>query len=99
MQLYIRLRIGCARAAIKCISPAFWPITIVPGASWIVWITLWRTLTREAGEKLVVIGHSLGGIYARALGRRLPELIERVILLGSPIKDPFKHSNPYVKVL
>jgi triacylglycerol lipase len=53
----------------------------------------------RGGEKLVVIGHSLGGIYARALGRRLPELIERVILLGSPIKDPFKHSNPYVKVL
>lgn len=53
----------------------------------------------QRGEKLVVIGHSLGGIYARALGRRLPELVEQVILLGSPIKDPFKHSNPYVKVL
>ncbi|MBV8773199.1 MAG: alpha/beta hydrolase, partial [Deltaproteobacteria bacterium] len=25
------------------------------------------------GDKLVVIGHSLGGIYARELGRRLPE--------------------------
>jgi pimeloyl-ACP methyl ester carboxylesterase len=53
----------------------------------------------RGGEKLVVIGHSLGGIYARALGRRLPEFIEQVILLGAPIKDPFKHSNPYVKVL
>src|SRR5579864_633064 len=39
----------------------------------------------RAGEKLVVIGHSLGGIYARELGRRLPECIEQVILLGSPI--------------
>src|SRR5215467_5824500 len=27
----------------------------------------------RAGEKLIVIGHSLGGIYARELGRRLPE--------------------------
>jgi pimeloyl-ACP methyl ester carboxylesterase len=53
----------------------------------------------RAGEKLVVIGHSLGGIYARELGRRLPEYIEQVILLGSPIKDPHKHSNPYVKML
>jgi triacylglycerol lipase len=53
----------------------------------------------RAGEKLVVIGHSLGGIYARELGRRLPECIEQVILLGSPIKDPHKHSNPYVKML
>jgi triacylglycerol lipase len=53
----------------------------------------------RAGEKLVVIGHSLGGIYARELGRRLPECIEQVILLGSPIKDPHKHSNPYIKML
>jgi triacylglycerol lipase len=53
----------------------------------------------RAGEKLVVIGHSLGGIYARELGRRLPGCIEQVILLGSPIKDPHKHSNPYIKML
>jgi triacylglycerol lipase len=53
----------------------------------------------RAGEKLVVIGHSLGGIYARELARRLPQCIEQVILLGSPIKDPHKHSNPYVKML
>ena len=53
----------------------------------------------RASEKLVVIGHSLGGIYARELGRRLPECIEQVILLGSPIKDPHIHSNPYVKML
>ncbi|MBV8361808.1 MAG: alpha/beta hydrolase [Deltaproteobacteria bacterium] len=53
----------------------------------------------RAGEKLVVIGHSLGGIYARELGRRLPEYIEQVILLGSPIKEPHKRSNPYIKML
>jgi pimeloyl-ACP methyl ester carboxylesterase len=53
----------------------------------------------RAGEKLVVIGHSLGGIYARELGRRLSECIEQVILLGSPIKDPHIHSNPYIKML
>src|SRR6516162_6958502 len=32
----------------------------------------------RAGEKLVVIGHSLGGIYARELARRLPQCIEEV---------------------
>jgi triacylglycerol lipase len=53
----------------------------------------------RAEEKLVVIGHSLGGIYARELGRRLPERIEQVILLGSPIKDPVKNANPYVKMI
>ena len=49
--------------------------------------------------KMVVIGHSLGGIYARELGRRFPELIDQVILLGSPIHEPHRHSNPYVKML
>ncbi|MBV8453786.1 MAG: alpha/beta hydrolase [Deltaproteobacteria bacterium] len=53
----------------------------------------------RAGEKLVAIGHSLGGIYARELGRRLPQCIEQVILLGSPIKDPHKHANPYIKMM
>src|SRR6266851_9348097 len=53
----------------------------------------------RAGEKLVLIGHSLGGIYARELARRLPQCVEQVILLGSPIKDPHKHANPYVKML
>jgi pimeloyl-ACP methyl ester carboxylesterase len=50
----------------------------------------------QSREKLVVIGHSLGGIYGRELGRRLPHCIEQVILLGSPIKDPHKHANPYI---
>src|SRR5260370_5075910 len=50
----------------------------------------------QAQDKLVVIGHSLGGIYARELARRFPDRVERVILLGAPIKEPLKHSNPYV---
>jgi triacylglycerol lipase len=53
----------------------------------------------RASDKVIVIGHSLGGIYARELGRRLPEYIDQVILLGSPIRDPHKHSNPYLKML
>lgn len=50
-------------------------------------------------EKLVVIGHSLGGIYARELARRMPEAIEQTILLGSPIHAPHQNSNPFVKML
>jgi len=45
------------------------------------------------GSKTVVIGHSLGGIYARELARRFPLLVERAILLGSPLKDPAENSN------
>ena len=51
---------------------------------------------QKAGGKLVIIGHSLGGIYARELARRFPDKVEQIILLGSPIHEPLKHANPYV---
>lgn len=56
-------------------------------------------LSAKTEGKLVVIGHSLGGIYARELGRRYPKRVDQVILLGSPINEPHRHSNPYVKML
>jgi pimeloyl-ACP methyl ester carboxylesterase len=58
-----------------------------------------QELHERYGEKLVVVGHSLGGIYARELARRYPELIEQTILLGSPIHEPHRRSNPFVKML
>jgi triacylglycerol lipase len=51
---------------------------------------------QQAGAKLVIIGHSLGGIYARELARRHPDKVEQIILLGAPIHDPLEHANPYV---
>lgn len=61
-----------------------------------------RILTEISAKtkgKLIIIGHSLGGIYARELARRFPTLVDQVILLGSPIHEPHNHSNPYVKML
>lgn len=45
-----------------------------------------ETLSEEHGRKLSLIGHSLGGIYARELARRAPERVRQVITLGSPIR-------------
>ena len=50
-------------------------------------------------EKLVVIGHSLGGIYARELARRMPQCVEQTVLLGSPVQGPAHNANPFVKML
>ncbi len=36
------------------------------------------------GEKVTVIGWSLGGIYARELGRLFPDKVRQVISMGSP---------------
>jgi triacylglycerol lipase len=51
---------------------------------------------QTTGSKVAIIGHSLGGIYARELAVRFPERIERVILLGSPIKDPLDNTTRYL---
>jgi len=40
----------------------------------------------EDEGRVVIIGQSLGGVYARELAARRPELVERVITLGSPIR-------------
>jgi pimeloyl-ACP methyl ester carboxylesterase len=36
------------------------------------------------GQKVVLIGHSLGGLFARELARDFPDMIESVVTLGSP---------------
>ncbi len=44
---------------------------------------------RDNGRRLLVVGHSRGGLLARGLGALFPHLIERVIALGAPMNDEF----------
>ena len=44
------------------------------------------------GRKVSVVGWSLGGIYARELARRFPELVRQVITLASPFRDAKRDS-------
>ncbi|NNL87337.1 MAG: hypothetical protein HKP27_16875 [Myxococcales bacterium] len=45
------------------------------------------TLHDETGERVRLIGHSLGGMLARSLAQYAPEHTDRVITLGSPFRD------------
>jgi pimeloyl-ACP methyl ester carboxylesterase len=45
-----------------------------------------RALVEEHGQQISLVGHSLGGIYARELARRAPEYVRGVITLGSPVR-------------
>lgn len=45
-----------------------------------------HSLHDRHGRQVSVIGWSLGGIYARRLARRHPELVRQVITLGSPFR-------------
>lgn len=42
-------------------------------------------LYHHEGRKISLIGHSLGGVFAREAARRHPERIRQVVSLGSPI--------------
>ena len=53
----------------------------------------------STGAKVTVIGHSLGGVYARELARSTPDLVERAILLGAPLKHPVENSNQPIRTL
>ncbi len=42
---------------------------------------------QSTGGKVTLIGHSLGGIYARELAKELPDRIRQVVSLGSPFGE------------
>jgi pimeloyl-ACP methyl ester carboxylesterase len=46
-------------------------------------------LHRKTASRVTLIGHSRGGVLAKVLSHRKPDLVEQVIALGSPLNDPF----------
>jgi pimeloyl-ACP methyl ester carboxylesterase len=45
-------------------------------------------LAERHERPIAAVGHSRGGLFARVLARRLPELVSCVITLGTPHRDP-----------
>jgi triacylglycerol lipase len=41
----------------------------------------------HAGARVSLVGHSRGGLLAKVLAQRRPEIVEQVITLGSPLAD------------
>ncbi|MGE0179477.1 MAG: esterase/lipase family protein [Sphingomonas sp.] len=62
-----------------------------------------RTDTREriaerieafaGGQKIILVGWSLGGVFAREVAKLRPDLVERVITLGSPFSGDPRGNN------
>lgn len=46
-----------------------------------------RQVRGETGRRVTLIGHSLGGVYAREVARFAPDDVRSVITLGSPINE------------
>lgn len=52
-----------------------------------------RQLARRAERPLRVVGWSYGGVLARELGHELPELVERIVTLGTPVVGGPKYTS------
>ena len=47
-----------------------------------------ETIADRRGSRVTIVGHSLGGLIARGLAGRRPDLVDGVVTLGSPILAP-----------
>ena len=49
----------------------------------------WRVekIARESGQRVTIIGHSLGGVLGRAIAATSPASVREVVALGSPIRS------------
>ncbi|MDG1208657.1 MAG: hypothetical protein P8I56_08620 [Paracoccaceae bacterium] len=54
-----------------------------------------KELSEEHGRKVSIVGWSLGGIYARQLGKMLPDHVRQVITLGSPFNGDGRATNAW----
>ena len=54
-------------------------------------------ISKDAGGRIVIIGHSLGGLVGCALARNRPDLVRHVIAIGSPLRDGWQAVTPEVR--
>jgi pimeloyl-ACP methyl ester carboxylesterase len=53
------------------------------------------TLARREGQPLVLVGWSLGGLFAREIAHRHPEAVAMVITMGSPFSGDRRANNAW----
>ena len=52
-------------------------------------------LARRHGEPVALVGWSLGGLFAREIGNRMPERVSRVITMGTPFSGNPRANNAW----
>lgn len=54
-------------------------------------------ISQASRGRAIVVGHSLGGVFARALAVQRPDLVAHAVCLGSPlVGNPRDHSHPLI---
>lgn len=47
-----------------------------------------ESIASRRGRKVTIVGHSLGGMLARGLAARRPDLVDGIVAMGSPVLAP-----------
>ena len=81
-------------------AAALWPV----GGSPLTLVELLRrraaAVATAAGAPLTLIGHSFGGVLARAVAQLRPDLVRHVVTLAAPLHaDPRAASRPLMRTL
>ena len=59
-----------------------------------------RRVADESGEAVALVGHSRGGLFARAVAQRRPQEVAGVVTLGSPHRDQLSvHPILWVQIM
>lgn len=56
-------------------------------------------IAQQRGSRVRVVGHSLGGVFGRALAARRPDLVSGVVTMGSPVLAPGAHHASLARVV
>jgi len=51
---------------------------------------------RSSGKRVAIVGWSRGGLFARALAVRHPDLVGGIVTLGSPLQSPLLYVHPFL---
>lgn len=55
---------------------------------------------KRTGERATLIGWSLGGIYALGLGMVRPDLVQRVVTMGTPLNRDIREAvHPFLRII
>ena len=58
-----------------------------------------ESIVARRGRKVRIVGHSLGGLLARGLAVRRPDLVSGIVTLGSPVLAPGAHHRSLTRSL
>jgi triacylglycerol lipase len=54
-------------------------------------------IAKNARDRIIIMGHSLGGLVGCALARQRPDLVRQVIAIGSPLRCGWQAVQPEVR--